>query len=187
MRVHNELELRVEQRTAELVKANEALQAEITERKRAEEQIKASLQDKEVLLKEVHHRVKNNLQVISSLLYLRSKNIGDEQTLDDVSLGIDAAVPCGLILNELISNSLKHAFLDGREGEIRIELCSDDDNKFTLMARDNGVGLPKELDFRKAESLGLQLVNTLIDQLEGAIELDRSDGTGFEITFAERP
>jgi PAS domain S-box-containing protein len=218
---------------------------DITERERAEEQLKASLREKEVLLKEIHHRVKNNLQVISSLLYLRSKNIEDQEALemfqdsrnrvrsmalvherlyqsqdlarvdfaeyvrnlanylfrsygfnsnviklkinvDDVFLSIDTAVPCGLILNELVSNCLKHAFPKGGEGEIGIELCSNDD-KFTLTVGDNGVGLPKGLDFRKTESLGLQLVNTLVDQLEGTIELDRSDGTAFEITFADRP
>ena len=105
--------------------------------------------------------------------------------VDDVFLGIDMAVPCGLILNELVSNSLKHAFPGGREGEIRIELRSDDDGQFTLMVSDNGVGIPKDLDFRNTESLGLQLVDTLVNQLEGTIELDRSGGTAFEITFTE--
>ena len=105
--------------------------------------------------------------------------------MDDVFLGIDTAVPCGLILNELVSNSLKHAFPGGREGEIRIELRLDDDKKFTLMVSDNGVGIPKDLDFRNTESLGLQLVDTLVNQLEGTIELDRSGGTAFKTTFTE--
>ena len=216
---------------------------DITERKRAEEQIKASLKEKEVLLKEIHHRVKNNLQVISSLLYLQSRNIEDNQTLemfqdsqhrvrsmalvherlyqsqdmarvdfaqyvrnlanhlfrsygvnsnlirlkinvDDVFLGIDTAIPFGLIINELVSNSLKHAFPDGREGEIRIGLRADD-GEFSLVVSDNGVGFPRDLDFRDTQSLGLRLVNTLVEQLEGTIELDRSDGTAFKITFAE--
>jgi two-component sensor histidine kinase len=220
----------------------EVAQQEITDRKRAEEQIKASLKEKEVLLKEIHHRVKNNLQVISSLLYLQSQNIVDKRALrmfqdsqnrvrsmalvherlyqskdlaridfaeyarnlasyifrsygvnsdlikpeihvDDIALGIDAAVPCGLILNELVSNSLKHAFPNGKKGQIRVGLSADND-KFTLMVSDNGVGFPKDLDFRNTESLGLQLVNTLVAQLEGTIELDRSMGTAFEITFA---
>jgi PAS domain S-box-containing protein len=219
-----------------------AVARDITERVRAEKQLEASLQEKEVLLKEIHHRVKNNLQVISSLLYLQSKSIEGQEALemfqesqdrvrsmalvherlyqspdlaridfaeyvrnlasylfrsygvhsnliqlrinvDDVSLGIDMAVPCGLILNELVSNSLKHAFPNGREGEIRIELCSGDDNELALVVSDNGVGFPKDLDFRGMESLGLQLVNTLVDQLGGTIELDRSDGTAFEIVF----
>jgi len=243
-RAHDELEMRVQERTAELARANEVLQAEIAERKRAEEQIKASLREKEVLLKEIHHRVKNNLQVISSLLYLQSKNIKDKETLemfqdgqnrvrsmalvherlygsqdlaridlaeyvrnltsylfrsygvntnaielkisaDDVFLDIDTAIPCGLIINELVSNCLKHAFPDGREGEIRIEFDSDGDNKFTLLASDNGVGFPKDLDFRDMESLGLQLVNMLVNQLEGTIDLDTSGGTAFKIRFTE--
>lgn len=243
-KAHDELERRVQERTAELKKANEALQAEITERVRAEGQIRASLQEKEVLLKEIHHRVKNNLQVISSLLYLQSKNINDGETLDmfqdsrnrvrsmalvherlyqsqdlarvdfaeyvqsfaiylfqsyavnsnvikleinvdDVFLGVDTAIPCGLILNELVSNSLKHAFPEGREGEIRVRLHSDDEGQSTLIVSDNGVGFPKDLDFRGTESLGLQLVNTLVAQLEGTIELDRSGGTAFKITFTQ--
>jgi PAS domain S-box-containing protein len=227
---------------------------DITERKRAEEQIKASLKEKEVLLKEIHHRVKNNLQVIFSLLYLQSKNIQDRQTfemfqesqnrvrsmalvherlyqsqdlarvdfaeyvrslanhlfrsygvntdviklkinVDDVFLGVDTAIPCGLIINELVSNSLKHAFppplsslphAGRREGgcEVRIELRADD-GQLTLMVSDNGVGFPQGLDFRDTGSLGLQLVNTLVEQIEGTIELDRSDGTAFRIAFAE--
>jgi PAS domain S-box-containing protein len=221
----------------------EQAQQEITERKRAEEQIKASLKEKEVLLKEIHHRVKNNLQVISSLLYLQSKNIKDKGTLavfqesqnrvksmtlvherlyqsqdlarvdfaeyvrslanhlfrsygintnviqlkintNDVFLGVDTAIPCGLILNELVSNVLKHAFPDGKEGEVRIELRADE-GQLTLVVSDNGVGFPQDLDFRDTGSLGLQLVNTLVEQIEGTIELDRDVGTAFKITFTE--
>ncbi len=216
---------------------------DVTERRRAEEQIKASLREKEVLLKEIHHRVKNNLQVISSLLYLQSKDVEDNRTLkmfqdsenrvrsmalvherlyqsqdlaridfaeyarnlanylfrsygintnviqpkisvDDVFLGVDTAIPCGLIINELVSNSLKHAFPDGRAGEIRIELRAGDEGQFTLMISDNGVGFPAGLDFRDGGSLGLQLVNALVDQLEGTAELDRRGGTAFKIAFA---
>jgi PAS domain S-box-containing protein len=216
---------------------------DITERKRAEDQIKASLREKDVLLKEIHHRVKNNLQVISSLLYLQSRGVEDDQALEmfrdsesrvrsmalvherlyqspdlaridfgeyirslanslfrsygintnviklkikvgDVLLGVDTAIPCGLIINELVSNSLKHAFPDGKAGEIRIELRSGDHGKFSLMVSDNGIGLPKYMDFRNTESLGLQLINTLVEQLEGTIELDRSGGTTFKIIFA---
>ncbi len=221
----------------------ERAQQEIAERRRAEKQIKASLREKELLLKEIHHRVKNNLQVISSMLYLQSYNIGDELALEmirdsqnrvrsmalvheklyqsedlaqvdfaeyirslvshlfqsykvnssitqlkvnigDVSMSINMAIPCGLILNELISNSLKHAFPDGRAGEIHVELRSDKAGKFTLVVSDNGIGLPQDLSLRETESLGLQLVNTLVRQLEGAIELDGSGGTAFKITFA---
>ena len=239
----------------------ERAQREITERMRAEEQIKLSLQEKEVLLKEIHHRVKNNLQVISSLLSLQSKGIEDQSSLelfresrdrirsmaliheklyrsrdlarvdfseyirslaaylvrsyrassgpvalkvnaDDVLLGIDTAVPCGLIINELISNSLKHAFPpngdkpagvdpmvngpDIKEGEIRVELCSDQDHQLTLIVGDNGVGFPEGLDFRETESLGMQLVNTLVGQLDGTVELYCNGGTQFKITFPMR-
>jgi two-component sensor histidine kinase len=230
---------------------------------RAEEQIKLSLQEKEVLLKEIHHRVKNNLQVISSLLSLQSKGVEDQSALelfresrdrirsmaliheklyrsqdlaridfseyirslaaylvrsyrgssgpvalkvnaDDVLLGIDTAVPCGLIINELISNSLKHAFppngdkpaavdalVDAptvKEGEIRVELCSDQDHQqqLTLIVGDNGVGFPEGLDFRETESLGMQLVNTLVGQLDGTVELYCNGGTQFKITFPMR-
>lgn len=215
----------------------------IAKRKQAEEQIKASLKEKEVLLKEIHHRIKNNLQVISSLLNLQSGYIIDKDAIemfkesqnrvksmaliheklyqskdlaridfaeyirnltnylfrsygvtsnriklkknvDDVFLGLDTAIPCGLIINELVSNSLKHAFPDGKEGEIHICLFLDND-KFTLIVRDNGVGFPKDLDFRNTESLGLQLVITLVEQLEGTIDLKRSGGTEFKIIFTE--
>jgi PAS domain S-box-containing protein len=231
---------------------------EITERVQAEGQIKASLREKEMLLKEIHHRVKNNLQIISSLLSLQSKFIKDAPTLemlrdsqnrvrsmalvherlyrspdlarvdfaeyvrhlamylfrsygspatitlrinaDDVWLGVDVAVPCGLIMNELVSNALKHAFPEGRTGEICIaltranaETCRVPEDPSTGSAgpasglvftvSDNGIGLPAGLDFRHVESLGLQLVITLVEQLDGAIALDRSSGTAFRIVF----
>ncbi len=221
----------------------EQARQEIVERMRAEGQIRASLREKEVLLKEIHHRVKNNLQVISSLLYLQSQNVGDALSLemlrdsqnrvrsmalvheklyqsedlarvdfagyisslinhlfqsygvnssliglktsvDDFAVDIDTAIPCGLILNELISNSLKHAFPDGRAGEIHVELRSDNAGQFTLLVSDNGIGLPEDWGLRETESLGLQLVNTLVNQLGGTIELDGSGGTAFKITFA---
>jgi len=217
---------------------------DITERKRIESQIKESLDEKEVLLKEIHHRVKNNMQVISSLLNLQSGYIKDEQTrdlfkesqdrvrsmaliheklyqsadlarvdfaeyiqnlmeylfssygvdsakvalktdVDSVSLGINAAIPCGLIINELVSNSLKHAFPQNRGGEIRIDLHRNNGG-FELVVSDDGVGIPKNVDFRNTESLGLQLVNTLTSQLGGTIELEANgSGTRFVIGFAE--
>lgn len=222
----------------------EQAQQELVERKRAEQQIKASLQEKELLLKEIHHRVKNNLQVISSLLYLQSKQIEDPITLGmfhesrhrvrsmalvheklyqtkdlasvdfaeyvrqlasdllrsysvmanqvaldidvaQVSLGIDTAIPCGLIVNELVSNSLKHAFLDGQKGKIWIELQTAQNGQYTLVVGDNGMGMSDELDLQTASSLGLQLVSTLVDQLEGDIKIDLENGTRFEITFAD--
>lgn len=214
---------------------------DITERKRAEEQIQTSLGEKDVLLKEIHHRVKNNLQVISSMLNLQARYIKDQKALEmfkesqnrvrsialvheklyqskelsrldftdhvrslvshlfrsygvhsdrivlrihveDVYLGIDTAIPCGLIINELVSNSLKYAFPQGK-GEISIDLRRQHDNCYMLVVRDNGVGLPKGLDFRNTETLGLQLVNTLTDHLGGSIELGSGAGTEFKVTF----
>jgi PAS domain S-box-containing protein len=218
---------------------------DITDRKEAEKQIKNSLKEKEMLLREIHHRVKNNMQVISSLLYLQSGYIKDKKylemfrdsqnritsmsliheklcrskdlakiefneyirdlanrlfqshgvktgtivlniNLDNISLGIDQAIPCGLIINELINNSLKHAFPEDRKGDINISLHHNDDNMVELVVSDNGVGFPSDLDFRKTESLGLRLVTVLAeDQLHGKIELDRRRGTKFNIKFKE--
>ena len=220
-----------------------AMIEDITERKQAEDKIKASLLEKETLLKEIHHRVKNNLQIISSLLRLQSRQLRDQQTLEHfkesqnrvqamaliheklyqssnlaqidfqeyirtlvqelfrsydvhrraitlklnvtpVSLAIDTAIPCGLIINELVSNSLKYAFPDNREGEICINLQESDKGQFILSISDNGVGLAEYLDFRNTSSLGLQLVCRLTKQLEGSIELNAKQGTEFSITFA---
>jgi len=216
---------------------------DITERKQAEERIEAALQEKEVFLKEIHHRVKNNLQIISSLLNLQSRSIQDKQHLeilkdsqsrvramaliheklyqakdlarinfagyirdlaanlfrsykgksdiitlksniDNVLVGIDAAVPCGLIINELVSNALKHAFPTDKKGEICISLSSNPDRKLVLVVSDNGVGLPTDLDFQNTTSLGLQLVSTLTAQLRGTVELNSNGGTEFKITFS---
>ncbi len=216
---------------------------DITERKLTEKQIKTSLQEKEVLLKEVHHRVKNNLQIVSSLLNLQSEYIRDKQDLElfkvsqnriesmaliheklyqskdlaqiefaeylrelvsslfssyginssaitlktnieRVSLGMDTAIPCGLIINELILNSLKHAFPAGLSGEICLNLHSSNENEITLIVSDNGIGFPQDLDFKNTNSLGLQLVNALTNQLGGTVELNRSVGAEFKITFA---
>lgn len=234
------LEIRVEERTKELAEINEELKKEIAERKDAEEQIKASLTEKEVLLKEIHHRVKNNLQIISSLLNLQSKyvtgrnaaekfkesqnrvksmaliheklyqsknlaeiNLADyiknlsshlvrfyasdkvklKLDLGDVLMNIDKAIPCGLIVNELVSNSLKHAFSEGDQGEIRVELGSDGNN-YVLRVGNDGAPFPKNVDFRNTKSLGLQLVCALVEQLKGAIELDTASGTEFRVTFS---
>lgn len=226
----------------------EQAQSEIEERLRAEEQIKASLKEKEVLLKEIHHRVKNNLQVVSSMLNLqldrandrnmrevfqdsrhrirsmaliheklyRSNNLarvdladyvrdlaaylfssyGDSAAtitpiieVEQVFLGIDAAVPCGLILNELISNTLKHAFpphwqrTNGQSGEIRIKLRAEEEHQVTLIVSDDGIGLPPDLVVLNTESLGLRLVAVLVDQLDGTLEVHSENGAQFKITF----
>ena len=214
---------------------------DISSRKRAEGQVLVSLREKEVLLKEIHHRVKNNLQVICSLLRLQSEYIDDELALksfeatqlrvksmalihqklyksndlsridaadyikslamevfrsynvsnqiisleinaDHVKLSPDPAISCSLILCELISNALKHAFPDQENARINIQLSSNGD-MFSLQVSDNGIGLPKDLDFRHTESLGLQLVMELVEQLEGEISLQSLGGTTFKINF----
>ncbi|HMK53903.1 MAG TPA: PAS domain S-box protein [Methanobacteriaceae archaeon] len=216
---------------------------DITERKIAEEKLKESLKEKEMLLKEIHHRVKNNLMVISSLLNLQSQYIKDKEALDifkesqnrarsmaliherlyrstdlkrinfgdyirtlandlfhtylqdhdrvklnmnveNVMVDINTTVPLGLTVNELITNSMKHAFIDGSKGKINIDFHKEGD-EFILIVSDTGVGFPADLDFRNTKSLGLQLVNSLVGQIDGEIELDRSQGTEFKITFKE--
>lgn len=215
---------------------------DITERKREEGEIKSSLREKEILLKEIHHRVKNNLQIISSLLNLQSGHIRDPRALEvfkegqgrvrsmaliheklyqsddlarvdfheyisnlaaylfrsyevnsgavtlnveaeDVLLGVDTAIPCGLIINELVSNSLKHAFPAGTGGSINIRLRPAGPERLTLAVSDDGVGLPPGFDARNTPSLGLQLVNTLARQLGGEVEVARGSGAEFKITF----
>jgi two-component sensor histidine kinase len=101
----------------------------------------------------------------------------------NVFLAIDNAVPCGLIVNELISNSLKHAFVDGREGEIRVKLQQAADHSVTLLVGDNGVGFPEDIDFSTTGSLGMKLVDMLVQQLDGSLEIRSNDGAEFEISF----
>lgn len=243
-RAHDELEVRVRERTAELANANAALKVEIAVRRQAEGKVRESLQEKEVLLKEIHHRVKNNLQVVSSLLRLQAAGIKDEATAAlfyesqtrvrsmaliheelyqagnlarvdfasylrrllpdlarsyradasenvelkieaaDVSLPVDRAIPCGLIVNELMTNALKHGFPNGRPGSIQVRLAAQN-QQTTLAVRDDGAGFPQEMDFRQSRSLGLQLVCTLANQLGGTISLARDNGTEFVITFPD--
>jgi len=219
--------------------------ADITERRRAEEQLKHSLHEKEVLLQEIHHRVKNNMQVISSLLSLQSDYVSDPETrkmfadsqnrirsmalvheklyrsqnlaqinfaeyirdlvsflsrsldaarqgvqvdiaADSVLLNIEVAVPCGLIINELMTNALKHAFPNGRQGKIRVELTAKN-SQYQLSVTDNGVGLPENFALGQTDTLGLQLVETLVDQLDGHLHhVKTSQGTTFQITFPVR-
>ena len=207
--------------------------------------LKQSLAEKEVLLKEVHHRVKNNLQVISSILNLQSSYTDDprtvellkesqnriksmsfiheslyqtknfagvnfkeyvhnlcnnllfsyypkgkrvfiEQDIADVHLNLDTSIPCGLIINELISNSLKYAFVNQEEGTIHIVVkggTKKEKDLVTITVNDNGPGLPKGLDFEDSPSLGLQLVTVLTKQLNGKITLDNSKGAKYTLTF----
>lgn len=236
---------------------------DITERKEAEE---ALARTEEIRKKEIHHRIKNNLQVISSLLELQADKFkdrevieafresqnrvasmaiiheelyraGDIETLDfsaylrkltsdllssytvrkedvklkleaeDTFLGMDTAIPLGIIINELVSNALKYAFPAGRRGEIRIKLCRKEINEnknideiisnnyrgssiknsylYSLVVSDNGLGFPENVDFKNTDSLGLQLVNILVEQLEGTIEMEKNGGTTFRISFTE--
>ena len=214
---------------------------DITERRQAEEQTRASLAEKEVLLKEINHRVKNNLQIISSLLNLQSRDIQDERALrsfqvsqdrikamalvheklyqsedlaridfgeyikslatdlgstygfglrhidlkidvEDILLGVDTAIPCGVIVNELVANSLKHAFPGDRPGEIAISF-REVDGQYTMVFKDEGVGLPEDLDISHPSSLGLTIVNALTGQLGGAIDLGRNGGCEIILTF----
>lgn len=207
---------------------------------RSEEAIRASLREKETLLKEIHHRVKNNLQVIASLLRLQSRYLKDDESraifeesqnrvhsislvheklyrADDlaridfndylvtltrgltdswgsgssiqvnvqaegVQLTVDTAIPCGLIVTELVTNALKHAFPNGSGGSILVA-AQDCDGSMTLTVQDDGKGLPEKIDFRKSGSLGLELVNSLVRQLGAKLGITRSPGTTFHIEF----
>lgn len=228
----DELEKRVQERTAELTETNAKLAG--------------LLNEKELLLKEVHHRVKNNLQVISSLLNLQSEYIKDPEALqvfaesrnrvrsmaliheklyqshdlaridfadylrsltrslqssfgrsssgvqiavdvDEVMLGVDAAVPCGLIVNELVTNCIKYAFPGNRAGEIRVSMERVEGPGLRLSVADNGVGFPKDVDFRNTNSLGMQIITTLAEQLDGTIHMSNGVGTRFDISFPEQP
>jgi len=232
----------------ELRRLNAELQVEIAERIQAEEQIKASLEEKEVLLQEIQHRVRNNLQFIHNLLDLQTGYIEDKKAIEvfresqkrihaialvhdqlcqskdlgkinladyiqnladdlflsynagamgitlktnlsDVNVNANTALSCGLIVNELVSNGLKHAFTDKRRrpGEICIESHSvNDGRKLDILVKDNGIGLPPDRKLRKKKSFGLELVNMLVHQLKGTIEIDRSNGATFTITLPDR-
>jgi two-component sensor histidine kinase len=243
---HDHLEKIIKERTDELWSINRQLQSEIAERMLMEDKLISSINEKDLLLKEVHHRVKNNMQIISSLLNLQSNYIENKEHLEvfkesqdrvksmalvheklyrskdfqsidfadyiksiasnlsssykatntdfkikvhNISLDINNAIPCGLIINELVTNCFKHAFKtaesrDGPKNNVYIEFFKNE-KKFMLIVGDNGIGFPKDLDFKNAHTLGLQLVNTLVNQLDGNMKLDRKNGTTFIISFKE--
>ncbi|WP_293129273.1 PAS domain S-box protein [Microcoleus sp. bin38.metabat.b11b12b14.051] len=217
---------------------------DISDRKFTEARIQAALREKEVLLKEIHHRVKNNMQVVSSLLQLQAQYIEDEPTLalfqesqtrihsmaliheqlyqsehldridlppyvenlvanlyqsfgcgnssiqfnlnmDPIYLNIETAIPCGLIINELVSNSLKYAFNKTSSGEININFSEINPQQFYLIIQDNGSGFPAGFDVGTSETLGLRLVRMLTQQLEGNIVVDTECGTCYHISFPE--
>jgi two-component sensor histidine kinase/PAS domain-containing protein len=214
---------------------------DISEIKNAEQVIKESLDEKELLLREIHHRVKNNLQIISSLLKLQSSYIKDEASeevlkdsqdrvnsialihqklyqsenfkqvemskyieylvkglcnsygvdsekikiktdLQNISLDIDTAIPLGLIINEIITNSIKHAFPEDHKGEIQIKMTQEGE-KYQIVMSDNGIGLPEDLDVEKTETLGMRLISNLVRQIDGRLELKMIKGTEFRIKF----
>jgi PAS domain S-box-containing protein len=214
----------------------------ITVAKTAAEKISKSLQEKEVMLKEIHHRVKNNLQVICSLLNLQSRYIEEEKTLksfketqnrvrtmavvheqlyqsdslskialsdyikqlttilfraygtndfqvkcdteiEDFHLDLDTAVPCGLIINELVSNAFKYAFASCQQGTISIKGFADRENNLVLVVKDDGIGLKPDFNINQSKSLGLRLVRNLTDQLQGKLTIDRNCNTGTQFEF----
>ncbi len=236
--------------TMELLASQAAISLEnarlVDDMKKAEEQVETSLKQKETLLKEIHHRVKNNLQIIHSMLNLQLPQVKDTEAIElfkesqnrvftmaliheklyqsesmaridlpeyvrglvanlfftygvtggtirpkisveDVSLDIDLTIPCALIINELVSNSLKHAFppskWSGQTGEIRIELHCVADDTLTLTVSDNGIGLPPSFEIEDSPSLGLKLVRVLAKQLKGTIHISADNGTEISITF----
>jgi len=240
-----ELDIKVRERTMDLMEINKDLEREITEHKRAKEHITESLREKEILLRELYHRTKNNMQVISNLIDLQAISVNDKKIIemfketqsriksmalvheqlyqskdlsnvnlkdyirdlanalltnyqlrrdsivlkldiDSIAVSIDAAIPSGLIVNELMSNSLKYAFPDDRQGEIRIILHKTEKGEIELYFSDNGIGFPKDFDFNNPKSLGLKLVKNLTEkQLKGSVELRTNQRTEFLIKFKE--
>ena len=217
---------------------------DITERRKDNDALHSAIIEKEVLLREIHHRVKNNLQVMSSLISLQADTVDDEnvqqmflemhtrlQTMaiiheelyqaknlsrvnlaeyigklatslsqsfllnpkvglevdvEEVFLGIDTAIPCGLIVNELVTNAFKYAFPDNQPGEVLIRLRSNAEGVYALTVKDNGVGLPSGLDIYRTETLGMQLITILAAQLGSKLDIELSEGTCFRVQFSEK-
>ena len=239
---HDELEARVEERTFELARTNAVLRKEVGQRQQAEEQLRVSLEEQEMLVKEIHHRVKNNLSVISSMLSLQAMELKDEQTrqafqdsqsrvysvaliheklylsseigsiqladyipdlareifdsnrtdesrvelkidVEELDLGVDAAINSGLVVNELVMNALKHAFPADQEGEIGVEMHRVEDGMLRLAVWNTGLSLPEDLDLRQKKSLGLRLVDSLVRMLKGELQVRSGERTEFAVTF----
>ncbi len=241
---HDSLERRVDERTKELKYTNKVLTGEVAERRETEKKLKASLDEKAILIKEIHHRVKNNLQIVSSLLNLQA-NSGDDRNISslfqesqmrvrsialvhenlyqasnfarikldlylnrlldylsktytttlasveinvdvhDIELGIDQTVPCGLIVNELVSNIFKHAFNEKNTGKITIQMDKLDGKRYVLTVKDNGIGLPEDFDIKDNTSLGMYLIQSLSNQMNGTVEFSGENGTTVKVFFEE--
>ncbi len=243
-KLNDELENRVEKRTTQLTKTNYLLQQEISERKQAEAKVRNSLEEKEILLKEIYHRVKNNLLVVSSLLEMQSNCFDDPEItkvfrnsqhrlhsmaliheqlyqsknlkqlnfgnylnvltkklsesydtseegveinmeVESINLSLETAHTCGLIVNELIANSLEHGFVGRKGGNIWLELKQAESCGLRLQIKDDGIGIPDNIDFFNSDSLGLKLVRILTRQLEGELSVEQNQGTCFTIQFGE--
>jgi len=241
-RSHDDLELRVEKRTSELEELNRELNLEIAERLKTENRLRTSIKEKDVLIKEVHHRVKNNLQVISSLLDMSKRRAKHPETEDmlseahakiftmslihsqlyqsdrfdeinmgryirdliaqlaqmhqsdrdirlnikveDIYLSVTQAIPCALVVNEIISNAYKHAFDGLNSGKISISLEEIKGPRLHLNITDNGMGIPDHVDIDKTETLGIKLVRDLVlTQLKGDLQINRTNGTEIDIAF----
>jgi two-component sensor histidine kinase len=239
---------RVKRKTTEL--RRELFERQMAEKEllASDQQLRQSLAEKESLLKEIHHRVKNNLQIVSSLLYLQENYMQDARgaeilresqnrvksmaliheqlystadlakidfgryvqgltanlfdaygidpahirldvRADDIALGVDTAVPCGLIINELVSNALKHAFLPDSGGTINIVIRTVNTDRMEIVVADDGIGLVEPFAAAEQQSLGLRLIDTLITQLGGSLTINTENGTRFSITLtpAEQP
>lgn len=239
---------RVKRKTTEL--RRELFERQMAEKEllASDQQLRQSLAEKESLLKEIHHRVKNNLQIVSSLLYLQENYMQDARgaeilresqnrvksmaliheqlystadlakidfgryiqgltanlfdaygidpahirldvQADDIALGVDTAVPCGLIINELVSNALKHAFLPDSGGTINIVIRTVNTDRMEIVVADDGIGLVEPFAAAEQQSLGLRLIDTLITQLGGSLTINTENGTRFSITLtpAEQP
>ena len=235
---------KVENLMLELTVINNELEKEMLERRRVEGNLQASVAEKEILLQEIHHRVKNNLQMVSGLLNLQARHIDDQKArkiyiesenrvmsmalihenlygskdlgrvsfpeyiqslsrnisstygkekgeikilfdIEKAHLVMDTAIPAGLVVNELVTNAFQHAFPDDSEGEIYIGFSVAEGNVYTLTVKDNGTGMAGTLRLDGYRSLGLSLVKTLVELLNGQIEVNVQDGTSFVITFRE--
>ena len=240
--VNEKLEDEVAVRTSELVSSNEDLRQEVSARKETSDKLKSLLNEKEIMLKEIQHRVKNNLQIISSIMNIQSRSSKSEDSIEmfkniqnriismslvqeqlyssgdlalvdfnnyvsslitnlfgafgirtaniksiininDIHLNINTAIPCGLLINEIVTNSIKHGFNENKKGEIYINMKEDEDDYLHLEISDNGDGLPDGIDYKKPESTGMELIRIMILQLSAKVELIKENGVAYKLKF----